>query len=167
MQAIEWAAFFAEHERLLTAYATNLVGHSEDARDLIQDVMVNLVRSGAAPTDRRQFAIKAIRNRAIDLLRSKAARRACIERRITGAAVLIEPDRAAGDTAGKAEKVERLLALLSSSQREVVVLRLYASFSFSEIAGILEKPLGTITSLYARSLERMRQACRKEFEDAR
>ncbi len=163
--AVEWSAFFIESERAITAYALSLTRDIENAEDLIQDVMVSLVRDGPSPVDRRRFVMRAIRNRAIDMMRRQTARRKRLEGRAEEQSRFFERDSLSTSVC-EAEAAERLLATLSATQREVVVLRLYVSFSFAQIADVLDKPLGTITSLYARALERMRESHQQELKDA-
>jgi RNA polymerase sigma-70 factor, ECF subfamily len=60
--------------------------------------------------------------------------------------------------------IETALAALDSAEKEIVVLYNIAGLNHREIALVLDKPLGTITWLYARSLKKMRHAL-KEVEE--
>ena len=52
--------------------------------------------------------------------------------------------------------VRNALKNLSTEQREVVLLREYAGFSFKEIANLIERPVGTVLSQMHRALKSLR-----------
>ena len=55
------------------------------------------------------------------------------------------------------EELERALALLDDSRRQVVTLRFYADLSLEEIADVTGTPLGTVKSRLHRALEKLRE----------
>ncbi len=149
-----WADFFEEHHAGLTAYAVALVGNLADAQDLMQDVLIRMVGQHRAVGDAKAYFMRCLRNAAVDRSRSGAVRHAAgplegldigfidtacedVERRETG------------------ERVKAALALVRPVRREVIVLKAYGRMSFREIGEILEMPLGTVTSHYARGLDEL------------
>lgn len=151
-----WADFFEAHHAGLTAYAVSLVGNFADAQDLLQDVLVRMVRQRRAVVDARAYFVRCLRNAAVDRSRSGAVRHAAesldgldvgfidtacedMERRETG------------------ERVKAALALVKPVRREVIVLKAYGKMSFREIGEVLGMPLGTVTSHYARGLDELRE----------
>ncbi len=151
-----WADFFEAHHAGLTAYAVSLVGNPADAQDLMQDVLIRMVRQHRAVGEARAYFMRCLRNAAVDRSRSGAVRHAAgsmdgldvgfidttcedVERRETG------------------ERVQAALSFVKPVRREVIVLKAYARMSFREIGEILGMPLGTVTSHYARGLDELRE----------
>ncbi|MFH1745538.1 MAG: sigma-70 family RNA polymerase sigma factor [Planctomycetota bacterium] len=159
LTAHAWAEFYLAQRQVLTAYALALTGNEPDAQDLLQDVLARMVREGhPAVRDARAYVLRCLRNLAID------RRRAVVVRGV--AEPLDEDEIAFLDTRGNqadcdenAEQLKAALRALSSEQREVIVLRIYCELSFREIAEVLAKPLGTVTSHYRRGLEELRLYC--------
>lgn len=164
-----WGESYVRHRRAMTVYALSLTGNEADAADLIQDVLVEMVRRRCSPTNEKAFVMRALRNRAIDLRRRRAGRDSkslgeigvstafIADASATGAA---HSDGEAGRLAMRetAAEVRAALERLTGQQREVVVMRAYMDMSFREIAEALDRPLGTVTSHYARGVEALR-AC--------
>ncbi len=76
---------------------------------------------------------------------------------------------AADKGAADGEQIDRVrdaLAGLSSAQREVIVLRIYSGLTFKETAQVLDEPIGTVTSRYARGLAELRTALEPETNHA-
>ena len=152
-----WAEFFLEHRRALTAYALTLAARPADAEDLIQDVLVRMVREQRPVHNARAYVFRCLRNLAIDRRRSAAARP-------DAAAAAAESSLFASEAvdAEHAEALAQLQAALDGlhpRQREVVAMKTYCELTFREIAEIVGEPLGTVTSRYRRGLEELRIAC--------
>lgn len=156
-----WAAFYLEHRRGLTAYALALTGNVEDARDLIQDVLVRLVRSARSPQNARAYVMRCLRNLAID--RRRAGTASGDDLSIDADAVFDEPNAERG--AGEAvELVRSALRRVEPRQREVVIMKIYAEMTFAEIAEATRRSIGSVTSDYARALAEMRAALARNPE---
>ncbi|MFO0839791.1 MAG: sigma-70 family RNA polymerase sigma factor [Phycisphaerae bacterium] len=174
---IDWASFYLAHRRALTAYAVALAGNAADAADLIQDVLLRVIAEQRAPDDAIAYVMRCLRNRAIDLRRRHGLAAAELD-------VAVPIDDGRGD-ARRAESPEtarrdimaldahtreiaalakRALEALPATQREVLVLRIYGERTFAEIASILERPLGTVASLYSRGIDEIRGVLAMENE---
>ncbi len=160
-----WASFFLEHHRALTAYALALVGRMEDAEDLIQDVLLKMVRSRHPVKSARPFVMRCLRNLAVDRHRSAARRPMPHEWPDCGVAFLAPPAPNAAER-DRSARVRTALELLPSPQLEVIVLKVYAGLTFREIAETVGKPLGTVTSHYARGLDGLRERLCPEVNHA-
>jgi RNA polymerase sigma-70 factor (ECF subfamily) len=57
----------------------------------------------------------------------------------------------------EAARLQQALAMLSETQRRVLLLRYYGSLEFHEIAEQLDLPLGTVLSHGHRGLEQLRK----------
>ena len=132
------------------------------AEDVVQEAFLSLWRSGAR-YDRtrgsvRTWVLGIVHNRAIDNLRRNqvhAKRRAGdegIEERFAAA------DRTDAEVArrGEAEQVRRALATLPHDQLRVVELAYFGGFSHSEIAAMLDAPIGTVKGRMRLGLEKLR-----------
>jgi len=124
----------------LGAYALSLTGDEADAEDLIQDVLVRMVRERREVDNVRAYVMRCMKNRSIDLWRGPAGGRGRIP---AGGVGFLDVDR---DDLGERERVEQVRAALirlSDEQREVIVLKKYCDMTFGEIAEILDQPPGT------------------------
>lgn len=59
-------------------------------------------------------------------------------------------------------EMEALMLLLPERQREVINLYYFAEFSYREIAGLLDQPLGTVKSQLHRGMQMLRQATKRQ-----
>ncbi len=131
-----------------SAYAVALavLGTPADAEDVCQDAFVTALKRLDDCRSPERFAAwlhQIVRNRARDLLRREAARRAVP---IDTAAGLAGPESPAAD-AERAELRERLidsLTVLSEVQREILLLHDLEGWRHREIAGLLSLPEGTV-----------------------
>ncbi|MCG3128988.1 MAG: hypothetical protein CHACPFDD_03884 [Phycisphaerae bacterium] len=148
-----WARFYLEHRPSLTAYALALTGDAADAADVLQDVLLRLVRERIAVLDQRAFVLRCLRNAAIDCRRRRASRGGGLGAAVEPAylADAPEPDRAEQIAAARAA-----LAALPQEQHEAIVLRIFCGVTFADAAEILARPIGTVASDYSRGLARLR-----------
>jgi RNA polymerase sigma-70 factor (ECF subfamily) len=149
-----WAAFYLANRRGLSTYALALTGNQADAQDLVQDVLVRMVRRKHHARAARAYVMRCLRNLAIDRHRQSRARPPEAPLEGDGVAFIDTSAATDGDTL---EQVRAALRSLPAQRREVVVLKVYAELSFREIAEVLEIPAGTAASHYARALDELRQ----------
>jgi RNA polymerase sigma-70 factor (ECF subfamily) len=133
--------------------AAAVTGRRDMADDIAQDAFERAFAALTRFDLSRPFAPwlhRIVVNRALDLIRS--------ERRLVGldAAGQMTASDPRGSTAGDRELLEAV-AELSPQRRVVVVLRYGLGYSPSDIAGILDLPVGTVHSRLARALEDLRQ----------
>ena len=64
-------------------------------------------------------------------------------------------------------ELEKAIARLPDSYREVVLLRFYANLSCSQIAENLEMPIGTVTKQLSRAYAKLRQLLEKQKNEER
>lgn len=133
----ELEALLDAYELPLVRYAFRLTGELATARDVVQDVFLQLVSHGAPPGDERTKAwlFCVCRNRAIDLLRRRAR-----ESGRSGAAW----DAPYQDTGLEAcEQLDLRLvgavAQLPALQQEVVWLRFVDELSYAQIGNVIGK----------------------------
>ncbi|MEO0949083.1 MAG: sigma-70 family RNA polymerase sigma factor [Cyanobacteria bacterium J06641_5] len=143
-------ALYDRHAGVVFGIALKILGNSEDAEDLTQEIFLQLWRKPKAyKTNRgalRSYLATLTRSRAIDLLRSRTSQFNVLQRcrQLFQARGAVDDllDLAAG--AEQAQVVQIALAQLPERQQEVLRLRFYERYSFSQIAQHLELPLGTV-----------------------
>ena len=155
--------FYDRHGGAAYSLAYRILGERTAAEDCIQEAFISIWRSGArfdrARGSVRSWTLSIVRNRAIDALRSKAAKApkltfdddAILEAR--PAAEHTEAEAIERETAGE---VRDALAQLPSDQSKVIQLAYFGGFSQSEIAGMLNLPLGTVKGRMRLGLEKIR-----------
>jgi RNA polymerase sigma-70 factor (ECF subfamily) len=116
------------------------------ARDLVQEAVTRALGARRVPDDRaayRAWMFKIVRNAALDELR-----------RVRPGPIEEEPavDLWRFDNACIAKiTVDQGLATLPAAHREIIALIDIAGFSYSEAAGVLGVPIGTIMSRITRA----------------
>jgi RNA polymerase sigma-70 factor (ECF subfamily) len=159
------AAFEVVYERHATAafsLAYRMVGTRNAAEDVVQESFLSLWRSGArydrARGSVRTWVLGIVHNRAIDALRRSIVhdrRRASdegIEERFE-ARERTDVEAARND---EAREVRAALRALPAEQSKVIELAYFGGFSQSEIAQMLETPIGTVKGRMRLGLEKMR-----------
>jgi len=159
-----WTKLVGRYQRRVYNYARRMVGHPDDALDLMQEVFVGVLRN--LPDFRGDGAFAAW------LFRIAAYRCTDYLRRRRATVPLDETawDGANGAATGAESHtdanrlVARALAALPVEQRHVVELKFFQEFTFDDIAGQLGISANTAkTRLYA-ALRRLRQ--HEELKDA-
>lgn len=158
------------HERLLVRYAARITGDAERARDVVQDVFLQLCGQDPATLDGHVAAwlYTACRNRALDVARK--------ERRMNslGDQTLVMDDRAGVGPPEVAESREsssavlRLLSALSQNQQEVIRLRFQSGLSYREISAITDLSVSNVGFLIHAAIKTIREklgACEGRLEE--
>jgi RNA polymerase sigma-70 factor (ECF subfamily) len=155
--------FYDRHGGAGFSLAYRILGDRSAAEDCIQEAFISIWRSGAR-FDRtrgsvRSWTLSIVRNRAIDALRSKSGKApkltfdddAILEAR--PAEEHTEREVMAAETA---VEVRGALSQLPGDQSKVIELAYFGGFSQSEIAGMLNVPLGTVKGRMRLGLEKIR-----------
>src|SRR3954467_10051617 len=153
---------YERHSRAAFSLAYRMVGTRNAAEDVVQEAFLSLWRSGARYDARRgsvrTWVLGIVHNRAIDSLRRSTVhdrRRASdegIEERFES------PDRTEVEVArrGEARSVRAIIDELPEEQGRVIQLAYYGGFTHTEIAEMLETPIGTVKGRMRLGLEKMR-----------
>lgn len=134
-------------------FARDQTRSESDARDVLQEALVEAWRRSEGRLPDAALVLATIRRRAIDLSR-KEARRA---EREQAAPWWFEP---AGDADG-GEELSTAVMNLSAHLREVVVLKIWNELTFQQIADTLGIPLNTAASRYRYAIERLRDSMKE------
>ncbi|HEX8050931.1 MAG TPA: sigma-70 family RNA polymerase sigma factor [Solirubrobacterales bacterium] len=154
---------FDRHGGAAFSLAYRIVGDRAAAEEVTQEAFISVWRSGArfdaVRGSVRSWLLSIVRNRAIDFLRSRAGKApklnfdddSALEQR--PAQERTEEEALRRETAGE---VRGAIGKLPSEQSKVIELAYFGGFSHSEIAGILELPMGTVKGRMRLGLEKIR-----------
>ncbi|MBI4728238.1 MAG: sigma-70 family RNA polymerase sigma factor [Acidobacteria bacterium] len=139
----------ARYERQVWAVALRMCGEPEDARDVAQETFVSAMRGlRAFRADARlsTWLHRIAVNASLDLLRRRGRRET---RALDDVCDRPDPGPGPEESAERAERagaVRAALARLSPDHRATIVLHDLEQLGYSEIAGVLGIPLGTVKS---------------------
>lgn len=163
-----WRALYEEHNAFVFRIAARFLGDEADARDVAQDVFVQVFTrvSRYRPAGRfRTYLYRVVANRCLN-----ERARARHQRRADGSKGEEDALAAVPDGAGSAEEqlaraqqareVRAAIARLPERQRLAVILSRYEGLSYGEIAVALETTVSSVESL----LFRARQTLARELE---
>jgi RNA polymerase sigma-70 factor (ECF subfamily) len=154
---------FDRHGGAAFSLAYRIVGDRAAAEEVTQEAFISVWRSGArfdaARGSVRSWLLSVVRNRAIDFLRSRAGKApkltfdddSVLEQR--PAAERTEEEALRRETAGE---LRGAIGKLPGEQSKVIELAYFGGFSHSEIAQILNLPMGTVKGRMRLGLEKIR-----------
>ena len=153
-----WQQLVSRYQAPLYYYALRLLGSPDDARDLLQDVLMVLCRNLAQYRGDSSFKswLFGIANyRAMDMLRKRKNHQELAEDYDCP-----DEDTPSYELQLYGQQTQRLvqqqLRLLPPEQRLVVELRFYQHFTFDEIADQLALSSNTIKSRFYAALDKLR-----------
>ena len=161
-EAVAFEIVYERHSSAAFSLAYRMVGTRSRAEDVVQEAFLSLWRSNAR-YDRtrgsvRTWVLGIVHNRAIDALRRSVnhdTRRASdegIEERFE-AVERTEVEVARRD---EAREIREALTTLPPDQSQVIKLAYFGGFTHTEIASMLETPIGTVKGRMRLGLEKMR-----------
>ena len=137
--------------------ACSILGRSDEAQDMMQDVAERILR--------RQEDLEDVRN--MDSFLARAVRNACIDRirrrRETTPKIPDVPDDRSPDRWSDRQLVHKALARLPERQRLAVHLKDIEGYSNKELADILETDETNVRTLLSRGRKALRDIIEKEI----
>jgi RNA polymerase sigma-70 factor, ECF subfamily len=162
--AAAFEVIYERHSRAAFSLAYRMAGSRGVAEDVVQEAFLNVWRSGAryerTRGSVRTWVLGVVHHRAIDALRRSFVherRRAGDE----GLEELLETGERTDVEAARNEEAETIrtaLGRLPSDQCQVIELAYFGGFTHTEIAEMLQTPVGTIKGRMRLGLEKMRHA---------
>jgi RNA polymerase sigma-70 factor (ECF subfamily) len=160
-------AVYERHSGAAFSLAYRMVGRGNVAEDVVQEAFLSIWRSGAryerARGSVRTWVLGIVHHRAIDQLRRSSVhskRRASdegIEDRIeSGERTDVEVARR-----DEAQAIRAAMETLPPEQSHVIELAYFGGFTHTEIAAILETPVGTVKGRMRLGLEKLRHSLRQ------
>jgi RNA polymerase sigma-70 factor, ECF subfamily len=163
-QAAAFELIYERHSRAAFSLAYRMAGSRGVAEDVVQEAFLNIWRSGARYERKRgsvrTWVLGIVHHRAIDALRRSNVherRRASDE----GIAETVETGERTDVQAARREEaatVRAALEHLPAEQCQVIELAYFGGFTHTEIAELLQTPVGTIKGRMRLGLEKMRGA---------
>lgn len=160
------AELYRRHGGAVHALARRLVGSSDLADDITQEVFVRLwerpERFDPARGSLRSFLLSAGHSRAVDYLRSQSARRAREERTASDVATSgYDLEHHAWDL-HLGDRVRTAVTSLPDGERKAIELAYFGGHTYREVAQLLSEPEGTVKSRIRSGLMRLRQSLQHE-----
>jgi RNA polymerase sigma-70 factor, ECF subfamily len=155
--------FYDRHGGVAYSLAYRILGDRTAAEDCLQEAFISIWRSGARFDSTRgsvrSWTLSIVRNRAIDALRSKAGKAPKLTFDDDAILESREAEERTDEEAMRhetADEVRGALSQLPQEQSKVIELAYFGGFSQSEIAGMLNVPLGTVKGRMRLGLEKVR-----------
>lgn len=137
--------------------AFSIVKSRELAEDVMQDTFIKVKTHAASyrpGTNSKAWVLTIARNLAITALRKNAYEYSADYLEETGATELSSSGRVA-TTVENSVLVEKALAILSDTDRQIVMLHIVGGLKHREISDMLEIPLGSVLWKYSNALKKM------------
>jgi RNA polymerase sigma-70 factor (ECF subfamily) len=153
---------YDRHAVAAYSLAYRMMGSSAAAQDVVQDAFLSLWRSGSrhdvSRGSVRTWILAVVHHRAIDALR-RATRhdsRVVDDEGIGERLAADERTDVAAADREQAREVRQALQALPIDQRRVITLAYFGGFTHTEIAAILDAPIGTVKGRMRLGLEKLR-----------
>ncbi len=164
-----WSALVARHQEAVFRLAYLLLGSTDDAQDVAQDVFIRAFYAlDRFDTTRplRPWLLKITSNLVSNKRRSIARYLAAVGRWFQKEAAPVEPDfQDVPERQWEAQTLWQAVQRLSSADREIIYLRFFLELSVTETAEAAGIAPGTVKSRLHRALNRLRRVIANEFPD--
>ncbi len=161
-EAEAFEVVYERHSHAAFSLAYRMCGTRAAAEDVVQEAFLSLWRSGAR-YDRtrgsvRTWVLGIVHNRAIDSLRRSVVhdRRRASDEGIEERFEARERTEVEVARLDEAEEIRQALRTLPTEQGRVIELAYFGGFTQTEIASMLDAPLGTVKGRMRLGLEKMR-----------
>lgn len=163
----DFDALLKRFELPLLQYATRIIGDRERARDVVQETLVQLQRSGPEQVDNApaKWLFTVCRNRALNLCR-KERRMTYLDTELLESHEAADPAPSAGiEQKEAAGFLLKIVATLPPRQQEVLQLKFQNDLSYQEIAAITKTSVGSVGVLIHTALKTLRLRYGKASRD--
>jgi RNA polymerase sigma-70 factor, ECF subfamily len=152
---------YQRHVRAAVGLATQMCARSAIAEEVVQEAFLSFWRS-RRHFDRSRGSVRAwvlgiVRNRAIDVLRHNVAHEIA-DTSDRGLEDLLEARERTEGEVGRRERTRELLAAIDGlppEQSRVITLAYYGGYTHTEIATMLDTPIGTVKGRMRLGLRKM------------
>ena len=160
---VAFEAVYDRFERRAFSLAYRILGQQSLTEDAVQEALLSVWRSGhrydAARGSAGAWILGIVRNRSIDVLRSKASNTPDLDHDDDATLEGWESAEKTDETALRNEtqrEVRAVLDDLPEKQSKVIRLAFFGGFSQTEISDMLDLPLGTVKGRMRLGLEKVR-----------
>lgn len=153
----------ARYRRDVYRIARRMTGNHDDADDVAQETFLRAYRSLArfrGDATLRTWLFRIALNLTINLGRSKSQRRPekkDLERMADPTAPRGQDGELRLIVDERGRQVRAAVGRLAPRQRQVVILRIYEEMKFTEIATLLESPVGTVKANFFHAMNNLRK----------
>jgi RNA polymerase sigma-70 factor, ECF subfamily len=161
-EAKAFEVVYERHANAAFSLAYRMCGSRAAAEDVVQEAFLSLWRSGTrydrARGSVRTWMLGIVHNRAIDSLRRSVVhdRRRASDEGIEERFEARERTEVEVARLDEAEEIRQALRTLPTEQSRVIELAYFGGFTQTEIASMLETPIGTVKGRMRLGLEKMR-----------
>jgi RNA polymerase sigma-70 factor (ECF subfamily) len=169
-----FSQLYDQSSSLLYTLAIRILGHREEAAELLQEVYLEVWRKVARYDVGRgtpiAWLVTLTRSRAIDRLRSRASKGLPkMAASLDSPAAAQVPDHAPSPFESHADTelktlITSALAELPTPQQEAIEMAYYEGLSHAEIAACINQPLGTVKTRIKLGLTKLRTSLRGTWE---
>ena len=159
------ADFYDQVAGVLFSTAIRILGDSQEAEEVIQDVFVQIWEKAPmfdiALGTPFHWAVSITRNRSIDRLRSRQRRARALEElrdELPPATELYEPAAPAALDTEHISLIRGAVSNLPPEQRQAIEMAFFSGLTHAEIAEKLNEPLGTIKARIRRGMLKLRES---------
>lgn len=164
-QAQRFEAQIRPHLENLHRYAARLTGQAADAEDLVQELLLSLYRKDInldALENAGTWLLKSLYHQFIDFTRKQRRNPGLPNAEPADAMIDALPDEDCraeqlAERAALQRQIQAALSGLNPEQRALVVLHDMEGFALTELAPILDLPLGTLKSRLHRARQTLRE----------
>jgi RNA polymerase sigma-70 factor (ECF subfamily) len=149
---LAWEALVRRYQAQVMGLTRHYLHNEEDARDAAQDVFIRVYRRLETAPDADRFwpwLCRVTRNLSLDRIRRRRARPPAEDLLVDDAVALSSGDptpEEAFESEDRRQLVRRAMDTLGELSREVLLLREISGLRESEVAAMLEVPVGTVKS---------------------
>lgn len=156
MTSEELRALYTEHHHRLYLVSLAITTDRQTAEDAVHNALLRLLTKNHRTKDPLAYVMRAVRNAAIDIVRSRTKEEPLQREFLVGdceTAHVISP-RMLGKALGE----------LRLDERETMILHIYAGMTFQEIANLRRRSINTVSAWYRRGLAKLRRIFEVENE---
>lgn len=156
-----FAVLYDRHGRPSYSLAYRMMGERQAAQDLVQDAFLRVWRSAAGYRHERgsvrTWILSIVHHRGVDQLRSGARRRRTQER-VQASEEISQPGEALAEVElrSRQQHVRAALDTLPPEQLKVLQLAYFSGYTQTEIAELLDLPLGTVKGRMRLALSKLK-----------
>lgn len=149
--------FYEDNKRELFALALAICRCESSAEDAVHNAFLRLWNRPKPNTNVRAYVYQTVRNAAIDINKEATCRREKTISLFQVDDVDLSPFQQEETPKEEVELVQQMINGLKQSDKEIVVLKVFAKMTFREVANVVEKPAKAVESQYRRALQELRR----------
>ena len=149
-------SLYKQYFRQLCLYALHYIGDLDESKDIVQDCFTSLIKNNPDISSPRTYLYSSVRNRCIDLLRSKKKERT---------APMDDLSQISDEEAQRRSEIEVQLLeeidALPPKRRELLLLHKRDGLKYSDIARLKGLSENTVRNQIFRAIESLRRNSKK------